>query len=56
VKSVTLKEQGTGTALFPDAPTLRGSCHLEELILAIVVDTVGIRDVPLKSKKSSPSE
>lgn len=32
VKSVTLNEQGT--ALFPDAPTLRGSRHLEELVLA----------------------
>ncbi|MFX0116814.1 MAG: DNA/RNA nuclease SfsA [Candidatus Hodarchaeota archaeon] len=34
-KSVTLKEHGTRNALFPDAPTLRGSRHLEELIIAI---------------------
>lgn len=32
VKSVTLNEQGT--ALFPDAPTIRGSRHLEELVSA----------------------
>ncbi|MFW9914044.1 MAG: DNA/RNA nuclease SfsA [Candidatus Thorarchaeota archaeon] len=33
VKSVTLNEQGI--ALFPDAPTSRGSRHLEELISAV---------------------
>ncbi|MHA2270351.1 MAG: DNA/RNA nuclease SfsA [Candidatus Hodarchaeales archaeon] len=33
VKSVTLNEEGT--ALFPDAPTSRGSRHLEELISAV---------------------
>jgi sugar fermentation stimulation protein A len=32
VKGVTLEEDGT--ARFPDAPTLRGVKHLEELVLA----------------------
>ena len=33
VKSVTLVEKGT--AMFPDAPTLRGARHLEELAAAV---------------------
>jgi len=33
VKSVTLVENGT--AMFPDAPTLRGARHLEELAAAV---------------------
>jgi sugar fermentation stimulation protein A len=35
VKSVTLVDPETNTALFPDAPTVRGQRHLNELIQAV---------------------
>jgi sugar fermentation stimulation protein A len=35
VKSVTLIHPETGTARFPDAPTLRGQRHIKELIYAV---------------------